>query len=141
MRDAKVVACALALSFFLVGCGGKSGGSLVGIPNPNTNAHGAASSTPTGENTNTPGPLASITVTPNDVKMAIGQSIVFTAHGVDANNHPVPILQPHWSCDPGAGQISNTGQFTAKGAGWFQPGIIIESGGIQGAVNLNINVH
>ena len=38
MRDAKVVACALALAFFLTTCGGRSGGTLVGIPNPNTNA-------------------------------------------------------------------------------------------------------
>jgi hypothetical protein len=144
MRNAKVVSCVLALSFFLIGCGNKRGGSLVGIPDPNTNAHGVASRTPT-ESTKTPGPLATITITPNslpdDLKMATNQTIVFTAHGADANGNSVPVLEPQWSCPPPAGKISNTGQFTAQGTGDFQPCVTVVSGGIAGSVNISINGH
>jgi hypothetical protein len=144
MRDAKFVSCVLALSFFLIGCGNKRGGSLVGIPDPNTNAHGVASRTPT-ENTKKAGPLAKITLTPNsepnDLKMATNETIVFTAHGTDANGNPVAVLEPQWGCPPGAGQISNTGQFTATGTGEFVPCVTVVSGGVIGTVNIRINGH
>jgi len=58
------------------------------------------------------GPVATITVTPTPVTLAIGTNQQFTAVGRDAANNVVTI-SPNWSLTVGGGTINSTGLFTA----------------------------
>jgi alpha-tubulin suppressor-like RCC1 family protein len=58
------------------------------------------------------GALATITVTPNLVTLAVNGTLQFTAVGKDAAGNIVAI-SPTWSADSGAGTISSSGLFTA----------------------------
>jgi len=61
----------------------------------------------------TPGPVVTITVTPNPATMAQGATQQFTAVGTDAGGNVVPIT-PVWSVTNGGGTINaSTGLFTA----------------------------
>jgi hypothetical protein len=58
------------------------------------------------------GPVATITVTPTPVTLAIGANQQFTAVGRDAADNVVAI-SPNWSLTAGGGSINSTGLFTA----------------------------
>lgn len=75
----------------------------------------------------TPGPLASITVTPNPTTLSVGLTRLFTAVGRDANGNPVAIT-PTWSIEAGGGTINSSGLFTAGST----PGTFTET--VQAAV-------
>jgi hypothetical protein len=80
----------------------------------------------------TPGPLATITVTPNPT-LPIGALQPFTATGRDAKGNLVAIT-PTWSIVAGGGSInSSSGLFTAGNvAGTFTLTVQATSGGISG---------
>ncbi len=59
-----------------------------------------------------PGPLASITLTPNPVTLNVGAVQQFTAVGKDATGNVVP-MTPVWSLVAGGGTINGAGLFTA----------------------------
>ncbi len=63
----------------------------------------------------TPGPLATITVTPNRDTLNVLTSAPFVAVGRDAANVIVPIT-PVWSVANGGGTVAQTGTFTAGNA-------------------------
>jgi hypothetical protein len=81
----------------------------------------------------TPGPLATITVTPNPGTMPINTTLQYTAVGRDANNNVVAIT-PVWSVTAGGGTINaSTGLFTAgPTAGTFTNTVRATSGAIFG---------
>lgn len=81
----------------------------------------------------TPGPLTSITVTPNPGTMAINATQQYTAVGRDAFNNVVTIT-PAWSVTAGGGTINaGSGLFTAGGtAGTFTNTVRATSGTIFG---------
>lgn len=58
------------------------------------------------------GPLATITLTPTPVTLAIGATQQYVAIGKDASGNIVPFT-PTWSVVAGGGSISSTGLFTA----------------------------
>ncbi|MHB1862020.1 MAG: ice-binding family protein, partial [Gemmatimonadaceae bacterium] len=60
----------------------------------------------------TPGPLASITLTPNPVTLNVGAAQQFTAVGKDVTGNVVP-MTPVWSLVAGGGTINGAGLFTA----------------------------
>lgn len=60
----------------------------------------------------TPGPLASITVTPDPTTLNVGLTRLFTAVGRDANGNLVAIT-PTWSVVADGGTINSSGLFTA----------------------------
>lgn len=60
----------------------------------------------------TPGPLASIAVTPDPATLAVGLTRLFTAVGRDANGNLVAVT-PTWSIEAGGGTINSSGLFTA----------------------------
>lgn len=62
-----------------------------------------------------PGPLATITVTPTPVTLAVTATQQFTAVGRDASGNIVQFA-PTWSVVAGGGTIGSTGVFTAGGA-------------------------
>ncbi len=63
----------------------------------------------------TAGPLASITVVPTPVTLAVASTQQFTAVGRDAGGNVVQFT-PTWSVVAGGGTIGSTGIFTAGGA-------------------------
>ncbi len=82
----------------------------------------------------TPGPLATITVTPNPATLPISTTQQFTAVGKDANGNVVAIT-PVWSVvNPVAGTInSSSGLFTAgTTAGTYPNTVVATSGTISG---------
>src|SRR5688500_4843908 len=81
----------------------------------------------------TPGPLATITVTPNPGTTPINGTIQYTAVGRDANNNIVAIT-PVWSVTAGGGTIdATTGLFTAGATvGTFANTVRATSGTIFG---------
>jgi hypothetical protein len=62
----------------------------------------------------TAGPLASITLTPNPVTLAVTTTQQFVVVGKDAGGNVVPFA-PTWSIVAGGGTINQTGMFTANG--------------------------
>jgi hypothetical protein len=87
----------------------------------------------------TPGPLATITVTPNPVTLGIGAQQQFTAVGRDAANNVVAIT-PVWSVVNGGGTIdASTGLFTAGGAtGTFNNTVRATSGTMFGSATVTV---
>jgi hypothetical protein len=87
----------------------------------------------------TAGPLATITVTPNPVTLAIGATQQFTAVGRDAFNNVVEIT-PVWSTTSPPGTINaNTGLFTAGNTtGTFANSVRATSGSIFGTATVTV---
>lgn len=85
-----------------------------------------------------PGPLATITVTPNPQTLGAGATQQFTAVGRDASNNIVPIT-PVWSVTAGGGGISASGLFTAGGTlGTFNNTVRATSGAIFGTATVTV---
>lgn len=86
----------------------------------------------------TAGPLASITVTPNPVTLAINATQQYTAVGRDAFGNVVAIT-PVWSIVAGGGTISTTGLFTAGTTpGTFANTVRATSGAISGTATVTV---
>ena len=80
----------------------------------------------------TPGPLASITVTPNPDTTGVNQTQQFTAVGRDAEGNVIPIVTA-WSVVNGGGIINGSGLFSAaNAAGTFTNTVRATSGGVSG---------
>jgi len=78
-----------------------------------------------------PGPLASITLTPNPVTMYVGATQQFTAVGKDATGNVVP-MTPVWSVVAGGGTIDGAGLFTAGTTpGTYSNTVKVTSGSIS----------
>ena len=87
----------------------------------------------------TPGPLATITVTPNPATVPMNSNQLFSAVGSDANGNAVSIT-PVWSVANGGGTInSGSGLFTAGGApGTFTNTVVATSGAISGSATVTV---
>ena len=82
--------------------------------------------------TNTAGPLATITVTPDPATMVVNGTQQFVATGRDADGNVVSI-SPNWSVVNGGGAINGSGFFTAGAVpGTFSNTVRATSGGISG---------
>ncbi len=109
-------------------------------PGTFTNAVYATSGGVSGHATVTviPGPLATISVTPNPSLLVVGATQQLTAVGRDAGGNPVAIT-PVWSVVAGGGTISASGLFTAGGTpGTFANTAKATSGGISGTATVNV---
>ncbi len=85
-----------------------------------------------------PGPLATITVTPNPASVIVGGTQQFVATGRDAGGNIVPIT-PVWSTVAGGGSINAAGLFTAGGtAGAYPNTVRATSGAITGYATVNV---
>lgn len=79
----------------------------------------------------TVGPLATITLTPNPVTLAVTATQQFVAVGKDVGGNVVPIT-PGWSVVAGGGSIDQTGIFTAGAtAGTYTNTVQVSSSGIK----------
>lgn len=79
----------------------------------------------------TPGPLASVNVTPDPTTLAIGGTEQFTAVGRDAYGNPLSIT-PTWSVVASGGTIDGSGLFTAgAAAGIFANTVRATAGGFS----------
>lgn len=86
-----------------------------------------------------PGPLATITVTPNPANVPSTTTQQFTAVGKDANANVVPIPTPVWSVAAGSGTISATGLYTAGTTlNTYTNGITVTSGTITGNATVTV---
>jgi hypothetical protein len=112
-----------------------------GTPGTFTNTVRATSGTIFGTATAivTPGPVVTITVTPNPATLQINTTQQFTAVGRDAAGNVVAIT-PVWSVTNGGGTInSSTGLFTAGGvAGTFPSTVRATSGTVFGTATVNV---
>jgi hypothetical protein len=88
----------------------------------------------------TTGPLATITITPSPVTLAIGATQQFTAVGKDSHNNVVPIT-PVWSVVASGGTIDpGTGIFTAGTvAGTFAGTVKATSGSISSTAAVTVS--
>ena len=104
----------------------------------NTVQASSAGITGTATVTVTPGPLASITVTPNPQTLAVGGTQAYTAVGKDANGNVVAIT-PAWSVAAGGGAITAAGVFTAGNTpGTFTNTVTATSGSISGTATVTV---
>jgi len=86
----------------------------------------------------TPSALATITVTPNPMTLAVGATQQYTAVGKDISGNVVTIT-PTWSIAAGGGAISATGVFTAGTTpGTFTNTIKAASGVISGTATVTV---
>jgi Ice-binding-like len=86
----------------------------------------------------TAGPLATITVTPNPMTLAIGATQAYTATGKDANGNTVAIT-PVWSVVAGGGTITAAGVFTAGTTpGTFTNTVKATSGAVSGTATVTV---
>lgn len=87
----------------------------------------------------TPGPAATITVTPNPVTLGVNATQQFTATAVDAAGNAVPIT-PTWSVTNGGGTINaSSGIFTAGTAlGTFVNTVRATSGSLSGSATVTV---
>jgi hypothetical protein len=86
----------------------------------------------------TPGPLATIIVTPNPVTLAQGAAQQFVATGRDASGNVVAIT-PVWAVTAGGGTISTTGNFTAGTTpGTFTNTVRATSGTVSGSATVTV---
>ncbi len=84
----------------------------------------------------TPGPLATIVVSPSPDTLAIGAAQQFVAVGKDASGNLVAIV-PTWSVVSAGGAITSVGMFTAGTvSGTFANTVQASSGGIKGAATV-----
>lgn len=82
--------------------------------------------------------LATITVTPNPVWLAVNGNQQFSAEGRDADGNPIGISEA-WSVTGGGGSITSSGLFTAGGvAGTFVNTVQASSGGISGHATVSV---
>jgi hypothetical protein len=87
----------------------------------------------------TAGGLASITVTPDTVRLAIGSTQQFLAVGKDAHGNIVDIPNRVWSVASGGGTIDTAGLFTAgTTAGAFAHSVTATSGSISGTASVTV---
>jgi hypothetical protein len=87
----------------------------------------------------TAGGLASITVTPDTVRLAIGSTQQFLAVGKDAHGNVVDIPNRVWSVASGGGTIDTAGLFTAgTTAGAFAHSVTATSGSISGTASVTV---
>jgi hypothetical protein len=85
-----------------------------------------------------PGPLATITVTPNPANVIVNGNQQFVAIGKDANDNVVAIA-PAWSIVAGGGAINGAGMFTAGAVtGTFSNTVRATSGAISGFATVNV---
>ncbi|NJM40457.1 MAG: hypothetical protein HC853_06685 [Anaerolineae bacterium] len=85
------------------------------------------------------GPLAQLVVSPSAISLASGITQAFTTSGADAFNNPVSPLSITWSANPGAGNIDNTGLFTAGASAGIYPGAVVATdGAITGTANVTV---
>ena len=84
------------------------------------------------------GPLATITVTPNPMSLAVGATQQYVAVGKDAGGNVVAFT-PTWAVIAGGGSISTTGLFTAGAAGGtFTNTVQASSGTITGNATVTV---
>jgi len=143
-RDAGGNVVALSPTWSVVASGGTiTGGGLFTagtLPGTFTNTVQATSGSITGNATVTvtTGALATITVTPNPVTLAISGTQLFTAVGRDAGGNVVA-LAPTWSVAAGGGTISGAGLFTAGTTpGTFTNTVVATSGSITGSATVTV---
>ncbi|MDB4913635.1 MAG: hypothetical protein JWM95_1279 [Gemmatimonadetes bacterium] len=87
----------------------------------------------------TAGPLATITVTPNPVTLALGGTQQFVAVGKDAAGNVVPFT-PTWSIVAAGGTIDQAGVFTAGGtAGTFTSTVQASSNSLKGFATVTVS--
>jgi hypothetical protein len=88
----------------------------------------------------TPGPLASITVTPNPATVKRGDKVQFKAVGADADGNSVPVT-PTWSVVNGGGTISASGLFTAGATtGTFTNSVTATGGAVSGSATVKVTL-
>ena len=86
----------------------------------------------------TPGELATITVTPNPATVIVNGTQQFVATGRDADNNIV-VFAPTWSLVAGGGAIGGSGLFTAGAVtGAFPNTVRAASGAIAGFATVNV---
>lgn len=86
----------------------------------------------------TPGPLATVIVTPNPANVAVGATQQFTAVGRDASGNVVTIA-PTWSVVNGGGTTNATGLFTAGSTpGSFANTMRATAGTVSGTATVNV---
>lgn len=86
----------------------------------------------------TPGVLARIVVTPNEVTLPQESRVQFTAVGNDAAGNIVPI-SPVWTVVAGGGTINSSGSFKAgENNGTFLNTVRATSGGISGSATVTV---
>ena len=73
-----------------------------------------------------PGPLARITVSPEQIQLAAGESTQVSVSGADAHGNALTV-QPRWQPLVGIGTISREGLFTAQKAGSGQLVVVADS--------------
>ena len=84
------------------------------------------------------GTLATVTVTPDSLVLAVTRTAQFTATGRDANGNVIPI-NPVWSVANGGGTITPNGLFTAGNTpGHFSRTVRATAGGVQGAATVTV---
>ncbi|MDP1891985.1 MAG: ice-binding family protein, partial [Gemmatimonadaceae bacterium] len=111
-------------------------------PGTYTNTVVATSGAVTGSATVTVtvGSLATITVSPNPVTLAINGTQSFTAVGTDAGGNVVAIT-PTWSVAAGGGAISAGGLFTAGTTpGTYTNTVVATSGAVTGTATVTVTV-
>ncbi len=87
-----------------------------------------------------PGPLATITVSPTPVTLAVAATQQFTAVGKDASGNVVP-MTPVWSVAAAGGTIGSTGLFVAGGTlGTFANTVKATSGTLSGTATVTVTV-
>ncbi|MHB1095504.1 MAG: hypothetical protein ACYC3F_04960 [Gemmatimonadaceae bacterium] len=143
-RDAGGNVVAVAPTWAVVAGGGSIGGSGLftagTLPGTFTGTVQASSGAVTGTATVTvtTGPLASITVSPNPITLAINGTQQFTAVGRDAGGN-VLALAPTWSVAAGGGAINASGMFVAGTTpGTFANTVVATSGSVSGTATVAV---
>jgi subtilisin family serine protease len=104
----------------------------------NTVAASSGGVTGTATVTVTPGPVASVVVTPNPATVGAGTQQRFTATAKDAFNNIVNIT-PTWSVVAGGGTIDGNGLFTAGGVlGTYTNTVSASTGGVTGTATVTV---
>jgi hypothetical protein len=86
----------------------------------------------------TPGPLASIALTPSNANLTVGTTQQFTAQGYDSNNYPLTGITYNWSTT-GGGTINASGLYTAGStAGSFPNSVVVASGNISATASITL---
>ncbi|MCG2795785.1 MAG: right-handed parallel beta-helix repeat-containing protein, partial [Actinomycetia bacterium] len=82
--------------------------------------------------------VSRIEVTPEFAVLDQGQAVQFQAKGYNPAGDEVPI-DPEWSCDPGLGEIDQTGLFTATGCGTGE--VTATVGLVEGSATVQIRTY
>ncbi len=111
------------------------------VPGAYINTITATSGTVTGRSTVvvTPGPLATVSVTPNPASVAINGAQQFTATGRDVAGNVVAIT-PVWTANATAGTVNAAGLFTAGTTpGAYPTGVTATVGTLSGSAVINVS--